>query len=352
MPVGYTNVADNVSVPRIETRMAIVQDLTLPATEHLATPDQLNVRFRTEGYKRHELLGTNGFLLQMFLQPVDKNGNNETLGVRLKDYMSGFTTDLSGAVDNVVEQAQNRTATLAITRFEVKADKLIAEVTVSNHAGHRFPSGVGFRRAFLEFQASSNGKTFWTSGTTNDKGEITDFNGKVLPTESFAGGNYQPHFSQSNPITSTDQVQIYEELVQNVNHQFTTSFTRRDFDIKDNRLLPAGWALHGPSDLEIPEKFLHATLPVGDALKDPVYLAGRGQSIVRYEIPLPAGANADNVKVTVSLYSQTMPPYFLADRYQTATPATARLRYLTTSLETLADTDLANWKLLIASASR
>lgn len=352
MPVGYTNVADNVSVPRIETRMAIVQDLTLPVTEHLATPDQLNVRFRTEGYKRHELLGTNGFLLQMFLQPVDKNGNNEALGVRLKDYMTGFTTDLSGAADNVVEQAQQRTATLAITRFEVKGGKLIAEVTVSNHAGHRFPSGVGFRRAFLEFQASSNGKTFWTSGTTNDKGEITDFNGKVLPTESFAGGNYQPHFSQSNPITSTDQVQIYEELVQNVNHQFTTSFTRRDFDIKDNRLLPAGWSLHGPSDLEIPEPFLHATLPVGDALKDPVYLSGKGQSIVRYEIPLPPGANADNVKVTVSLYSQTMPPYFLADRYQTDTSATKRLRYLTTSLKTLEDTDFANWKLLIASTSR
>jgi hypothetical protein len=352
MPTSYTNAADNVGVPRIQTRMAIVQDLTLPATEHLATPDQLNVRFRNEGFRRHEFLGTNGFLLQMFLQPVNKEGNNESLGVRMKDYMSGFTTDLENAVDNVVQQAQYGTATVAVTRFEVSGGNLIAEVTVSNRAGHRYPSGVGFRRAFIEFQALVNGKPFFTSGTTNDKGEIIDFNGRVLPTESFAGGKYQPHFNRANPIRTSDQVQIYEELVQDVNHQFTTSFTRRDFDIKDNRLLPAGWSLHGPADLKIPEPFLHATLPVGEALKDPVYLAGRGESIVRYEIPLPSNAKASDVSVQASLYSQTIPPYFLADRYQTATQATVRLRHLATSLGTLQDTDFANWKLLVAAAKR
>jgi len=352
MPTGYTNTPDKVNVPIIQTRMAIVQDLTLPATEHLATPDQLNVRFRDAGYRRHELLGTNGFLLQMFLQPIDNLGNNEILGVRSMDYMTGFTTDLEDASDNVVQQAQNITASVAISKWEVSGGKLIVEVTVTNQAGHRFPSGVGFRRAFLEVQATMAGKPFWTSGPTNDKGRITDFAGSVLPTESFAGGKYQPHFSQANPVKTSDQVQIYEELVQNVDHQFTTSFTRRDFDIKDNRLLPAGWSLHGPADLKIPEPFLEATWPVGDALKDPVYLAGKGQSIVRYEVPLPAGANASNVNVTVSLYLQTMPPYFLADRYQTPTPATGRLRYLAGQLGTLADTDFANWKLLIASAKR
>src|SRR5262249_41719870 len=162
------------------------------ATEHLATPDQLNVRFRSEGFRRHELLGTNGFLLQMFLQPVNKDGNNEILGVRMKDYMSGFTTDLENAIDNVVEQAQYQTASLAVTKFDVQGGKLIVDVTVTNLAGHRFPSGVGFRRAFLELQATENGKAFWTSGTTNDKGEITDFKGKVLPTEFFDNNAHQP----------------------------------------------------------------------------------------------------------------------------------------------------------------
>jgi hypothetical protein len=44
-----------------------------------------------------------------------------------------------------------------------------------------------------------------------------------------------------------------------------------------------------------------------------------------------------------------MPPYFLADRYKTATQATGRLRHLAASLGTLADTDFTNWKLLIAT---
>jgi hypothetical protein len=352
MPVGYVNAVNHLNVPVIQDRIAIVQDLTLPATEHLATPDQINVRFRTAGFRRHELLGINGFLLQMFQIPVGTNDNNEVLGVRLKDYMTGFTKDLENSSDNIVQQAQYSTATVGISKWEVSSGKLIAEVTVTNLAGHRFPSGVGFRRAFLNFQATNDGKAFWSSGTTNAKGEITDFSGKVLPTESFQNGQYQPHFSQSRPITSSDQVQIYEELVQNADHQFTTSFTRRDFDIKDNRLLPIGWSLNGPADLKIPEPFLHATHPVGGALKDPVYLAGKGQSIVRYEVPLPAGANAENIHATVSLYVQTLPPYFLADRYQNKTPATARLQYLTQSVGTLADTDYANWKLLVASAKQ
>lgn len=351
MPTDYANREENFSVLQIQTRMAIVQDLTLPATEHLATPEQLNVRFRSDGFRRHELLGINGFLMQMFLQPANKDGNNEILGVRLKDYMSGFTTDLNNAVDNVVEQAQYRTANVGITKFEVQGGKLIVEVTVTNLAGHRFPSGVGFRRAFLELQATMNGKTFWTSGTTNDKGEITDFKGNVLPTEFFLNGKYQAHYSQSNPIKSDQQVQIYEELVTDAEGKITTSFTRRDHEIKDNRLLPAGWSLHGPSDLKIPEFFLEATWPKGDAMKDPVYLAGKGQSIVRYEIPLPPGANASNVNATVSMYLQTLPPYFLADRYKTATPATARLEYLANSLGNLADTDFLQWKLMVASAT-
>jgi hypothetical protein len=58
------------------------------------------------------------------------------------------------------------------------------------------------------------------------------------------------------------------------------------------------------------------------------------------------------VNAKVSLYLQTLPPYFLADRYQTNTPATARLKHLATSLNDLSDTDFVNWKLLVASASR
>ena len=348
MPVGYTTPGHK-NVAQIQTRMATVQDLTYPQTEHLATPDQLNVRYRTEGFRRHEFLGTNGFLLEMFRQPVDKAGNNDVLGVRTKDYMTGFPDDLAHAAENMVHQARSITASVKITKFQTENDKLILEVTVTNLAGHRFPSGVGFRRAFLEVQAALDGKTVWTSGTTNNKGQITDFQGNVLPTESFSGGQYQPHFSLERPITSSNQVQIYEELTQDADHKFTTSFTRRDHEIKDNRLLPAGWSPNGPPDLKIPEPFLEATHPKGEAAHDPLFVNGKGQSIVRYEIPLPPRTLSTVVGVNIKLYLQTMPPYFLADRYNTPTPATGRLKFLVTSLGTLAGTDFADWKLLVAA---
>ena len=352
MPGAYVNAKTGMNVAQIKDKIATVQDGTYPAVEHLAKPDDVSVRHREAGFKRHELLGMNGLLLQMFLKPMNEMGNNETLGVRLSDYMSGLTTDLQATSDNLVQQAQTITATVEISKLEVQGDMLVVEVTVTNKAGHRFPSGVGFRRAFVDMEAAVDGKPFFSSGATNAMGLITDFAGQVLPTESFQNGMYQPHFSQANPIRSSDQVQIYEELTQDAQHLFTTSFTRRDYDVKDNRLLPVGWSLHGPKDLEIPEPYLHATLPVGDALKDPVYLAGKGQSIVRYEIPLPPGASADNVHATVRLYSQTLPPYFLSARYKTKTLATERLKYLANSLGTLKETDYSEWKLLIGSGSR
>jgi len=121
----------------------------------------------------------------MFLKPVNEQGNNETLGVRLSDYMSGLNTDLQAASDNVVQQARTITATVKITKWEVQDGKLIVEVAVTNKTGHRFPSGVGFRRAFLNLEATVDGKPFFTSGTTNSTGQITNLDGQVLPTETF-----------------------------------------------------------------------------------------------------------------------------------------------------------------------
>ena len=87
-------------------------------------------------------------------------------------------------------------------------------------------------------------------------------------------------------------------------------------------------------------------------MTDPVYLAGQGQSKVAYQIQLPSGANAGNVTIEATLCYQSTPPYFLADRYQTPTPATARLHYLVDSMKTLEETDFANWKILVCSARK
>jgi hypothetical protein len=57
-------------------------------------------------------------------------------------------------------------------------------VAVQNFSGHRFPTGAGFRRGFLEFRLlDANDKTLWVSGAVNDFGAMIDNTGKVLSTE-------------------------------------------------------------------------------------------------------------------------------------------------------------------------
>jgi hypothetical protein len=42
---------------------------------------------------------------------------------------------------------------------------------VTNRAGHKLPSGVGFRRAFLEFAVlDAGGQVLWASGRTDGAG--------------------------------------------------------------------------------------------------------------------------------------------------------------------------------------
>lgn len=375
MPTGYSNELDNdaknkINIQPIQTRIAVTQDLTYPEADHVARPDQLNVRYRKGGYRRHEFLGTNGFLLQMFLNPLDGRDNNEILGVRLPDYFTGFLNDLKDATANVVTQAQTITADVEITNRQALRGVLTVDVTVTNKTGHRFPSGVGFRRAFLEFvvKDKKTGQVVFSSGTTNAKGEITNMAGDRLLTERHVGNAYQPHFNRQNPIESSDQVQIYEELVKDAKGNLTFSFTHRDEEVKDNRLLPIGWSQDGPKDLKLPEQILKSTMPKGEAEHDQVYMRGEGQSVVRYVVRLPQGKNERNYIVEVKLYSQTLPQDFLEERYQTSGKATERLHYLANllgnKLETVKDTppdkdtsdkdvpykNYKNWKLLIAQA--
>ncbi|HZI46382.1 MAG TPA: hypothetical protein VFD75_01230 [Pyrinomonadaceae bacterium] len=332
-------------------------------------------------------------LLQMFQQymsPYKSNGTNVlanvVLGVRQNDYMSGLD-DLSTAIDAFVQQAQNSTAEVSVSPATISDQKLVADVRMTNKTGHRFPSGVGFRRAFLEFRVVDNdsGKTVWCSGCTNELGVIVKGNERLAselfdvytdgtkpaslgypaacnkPVAGVSPQHYQPHYfwdPQKNTgslITREDQVQIYEELNLDIQCGMTTSFLRRDYQLKDNRLLPFGWTSTGPLNADktpyIPADYLHETFPVAVG-GDPAYADGSGTNVVRYQIPLSA-FTSKNVTVTATLYYQSIPPYFLRDRFSQAPnePATQRLYYLTSNLQTKG-TPIEDWKFQIASATQ
>ncbi len=350
MPGGYANQVHNYSMPQIQAKIANVEDTSFPQADHLAPSDKLNVRYRPTGFGRHELVGVNAFLLEMM------NQFSWVMGLWTSDYMSGALNDLPNAIDNMVQQAQVSSAHVDVNS-SMASGTLTSDVQVTNLTGHRFPSGVGFRRAFLEFlvleKQGDTEKVIWSSGQTGPNGEIQGPDGQPLPSESFqtlpdGQQAYQEHHNEEFPITRQDEVQIYEELVKDASGKFTTSFLRRDVDFKDNRLLPAGWTREGP-DPTLKHFFLEATYPKGRANTDKVYLSGQGRSVVRYIVQLPAGADPKNVRVQATLYYQSTPPYFLKDRFQTPGSNSQRLEYLAGHLD-LSNTPLANWKLEIASA--
>jgi len=230
--------------------------------------------------------------------------------------------------------AKGESATVRLASVARDGETLEAVVEVANLTGHRFPSGVGFRRAFLELAVEDgDGKALWRSGGTSPLGVIIDGEGKPLATE-LSRTEVQPHHET---IASEDQAQIYETRHLDSAGQLTTSFLALKTEVKDNRLMPLGWSPEGPS-----AEFTSPHAIDGD----PRYLDGSGGDTVTYRIPLAAIEGA--VRLRVRLRYQAIPPYYLRDRFTIGKGAeTERLHFLASRLAT-AGTSIENWSLVVA----
>jgi hypothetical protein len=340
MPTSYKNTP-------LVFQIANIEDNTFPRVPDFGPstrlPDaDLELEPR-EPYFRHQLLGINVFALEMFDQFRTDLGLYETdpnLASKLASKISSQRT----AVEGSVLQAQTATAEVEVSDVTIVGGVLRADVEVKNLAGHNFPSGVSFRRAFLEFQVlDSTGNVLWASGNTNSDGVIVDNSGNPLVTEFFSPTQqtFQPHFWTDDPITSDKQVQIYEELVLDPQGLLTSSFLSLDRKVKDNRIQPLERSPGGP-DADI-------TAPVGTG-SDPSYQNGCGCSTVRYQIPI-TGDLANAAAVQATLYYQSIPPYYLRQRSEEGHGSdTARLINFTKQLNVSKYPAIANWKLQIASS--
>ena len=376
MPGGFRSVDGTIDIGQITTQIATIQDSTYPEAEHDLPDEEIQIPERDD-YRRHELVGLNVFLVEMF------NQFDGILGIDQSDFMTGATNGDELAIENMLRQAREETVTLDLEVTAATQGSLEAAVTVTNKVGHRLPSGVGFRRVFLEVLVTrdrddGSRQVVWGSGRTNAVGVIVDGQGNPLDTEFLDQGSqpppeqcadagydtiprYQPHYQV---ITREEQVQIYEELVLDAAGRFTTSFIHRDCHPKDNRLIPFG-TINPDTDLdgfqdrfgddETIEAFMKATIPEGGAATDPDFIPG--QDTVRYQITLPAGLDLNELTVTATMYSQAIPPSWLRDRFElgaTLPPderrGTERLYYLTSHLNT-DDTPIEDWKLPLVSAA-
>jgi hypothetical protein len=332
--------------------------------------DQVSVSANAS-YPRHRLMAINLFVHEMYQQFPSILGISDATEAAVPP---GTVKSLQNAEETILTHAPTTvslsvckpgTANTPCSNLTADPNNLTYQVTVQNFSGHRFPTGAGFRRGFLEFRLLDNaGKTLWVSGAVNPFGAIVDNTGKILPTE-FPPVNVvyqpiflQPHFgSQANPaITRQDQVQIYEVRSKNEYGQLTTATTRLFSEAKDNRIPPAGWIppyncsakiAPGTADPNSDRRvngldgFLlsRITAPAGiegtdpnvtinpmGAFSDPDYCTPGGVTSgtpsgiagvdhVLYRIPLSALNGAKVAKVQVIMHYQTIPPYFLRDRF-------------------------------------
>ncbi len=326
-------------------KIANIQDQDYPVTSNLS-PLNLITMVKRPGYRRHVLLGINQFGLEFFQHfPA-------LLGISKVNFMSGTSDGLTRAIHNSQELARSQTAQVELSGAQRAGNLLSAQVRVTNLTGHRFPSGVGFRRAFLLFEVRDGaGQVVWASGRTNSVGVIVGPDGQALPSEfneidpATGKQSFQPHHQV---ITQEGQVQVFEEIVADLQGTFSTSFLNRATTVKDNRLMPLGWTFSGPPGFA--PAFAEATSPVGGAANDADFTDGTGSDTLTYQATLPAGA-VGPFSVRAELFYQAIPPRYLMDRFtESQGPASLRLYSIGSRLDTRR-TNFPNWKLPIAEAT-
>lgn len=355
------------------SKIASIQEYTsFPQAENILDPKDIDLKERA-GFGKHTLVGLNVFFLMMAEQFPD------VLGVRPVDPM--LTTkgidSIPAAVEAMIDQGINRTATVTVGDVANDGTTLAARVTVINRVGHKFPSGVGFRRAFLEFNVLDvNNKKLWSSGATDGAGVIVDADGKPIAGEKWWTDDcsariepekriHQPHYRE---ITRQDQAQIYQELVSTVAAndpapkcgpgvppagELTTSFLSICTKVKDNRLLPRGF-LSLEKRKEISKKLgaddLMAleTDPVGVG-DDPDFTSGGSDSLF-YRVPVAELKGGKPASIQATLYYQATPPFYLQDRFCTSrSDDTERLYSLAGKLN-LSGTLAEDWKLRVVTS--
>ena len=240
------------------------QDCHMPAVHELAPVAAVFGPVR-RGMRKHSFVGANFFMGNMLN--------------RYRDELSvvALPQEMAAAAEETVAFLQSQAARVSIPTLEAGGDRVQFQVLVENLTGHKLPTAYPSRRAWLHVVVSDrNGRKVFESGALNTDGSIQANDNDADPLR------YEPHYRE---ITSPEQVQIYEPILQDGNGRVTTGLLSTVGYLKDNRLLPSGFQKEGaPSDVAV----------VGDAADDPNF-TDKGDS-VRYSVPLGGGEGPFHVE--------------------------------------------------------
>lgn len=239
----------------------------------------------------HELAGANVTMLELL-----KNNINQL-------EINALPQHFDSTIVATKRMLQEKTLNMHLEPVDLNGDTVRFKLSMSNLAGHKFPSGYPSRRAWVEFIVKNQtGETVFHSGRMNP-----DYS---LPDED---PNFEPHYQE---ITNPNQVQIYEMVPGDVNGNFTTVLEQGDRPLKDNRFTPQGFTLTDPA--------YDTTAIVGNALMDPDFNRnpngshGSGSDILYFAIPNHGYSGALSVQARV--WYQSLPPKWMAPMFQFSAP--------------------------------
>ena len=357
----------------LSTKIASIQEYSnFPQAENVLPPKEIDLETR-ENVAKHTLVGLNVFLVRMAQQ------FSAILGNRTEDPMLARRglPPLQTTENAILTQAAKETADIALSGLARENGVLTAKVVVRNKAGHKFPSGVGFRRAFVEFTVrDAAGQAIWSSGRTDAMGVIRDGSGAPVAGELWwdaeckarIAPEARAHQSHVQTIRRQDQVQIYQELVAAPGDgpdpqcgedaapagPLTTSFLSVCKRVKDNRLPPAGYL--GLEDrksvaaaIGADDKLAHETGSVGT--DEDADFGRDGSDTTTYAVPL-AEIAGEPASVDATLYYQATPPFYMQDRFCTSKGKDADRLFLLAGFLKQSGIETKDWKLRLVTTGQ
>ncbi|MCL4789736.1 MAG: cytochrome c family protein [Verrucomicrobia bacterium] len=253
------------------------QDCHMPRTDEpvkvSARPPWLDPR---APFWKHQFVGGNVFMLQLLADNAKR--------LDAKATARQFEPMIEKA------RAQLRQAARLHVKGEREGGDVVLRVEVENLAGHKFPTGHPYRRAWLHVRVTDTRKhTLFESGAVDKAGTI-----RGVPD------GYTPH---RDIITQPEEVQIYQSVMADANGQPTWSLWRGATYFKDNRLPPRGFAATGANEANV--------AVCGEAELDANFNAqSGGRDEVTYRIALPESKGT--LSVEVELLYQSVPPEAVA----------------------------------------
>jgi hypothetical protein len=174
------------------------------------------------GVSRHTFPGGNFFMQRML------NRFRSDLSVAAEPQ------ELDAAANRTIAHLQSEAAEISARNAGVRDGRLDVDVALENLAGHKLPTAYPSRRV-------------WLHVVVRDRDDEVVFeSGALRPNGSIEGNDndddasrFEPHYRE---ITRADQVQIYEAIMVGQDGTPTTGLLTAVRYVKDNRLLPRGFA--------------------------------------------------------------------------------------------------------------